>query len=333
MVKQIDTDYVADLFRKVSEIMYEIPIDFTPLEQEFGELRKGGGLTYTHLEHIANPDIWPFSNWYLWPAGAQIEEGLRKTDGLFVALETNNDIPHKERCENDKQLFDSLFKIFKHIELVSIILRFVDPDNFGIYSPPNAYYLNSPRGYSYGREYINYLGELRKYKEIYNLQKVAYTDMFIWALSMLQNKRLKALREEILNYFHIDIHEKAKRDIVNKFLQKETIGKSDFEQAKLYCELEVFDTAAKWAGYAFESAVRQKCIDNNIPVKIKTPYGKKDMPLKDCLEGLSQGLSKKKETLIKMLALRNIASHPPYHRFLREEVEFMMETVAKIEKW
>jgi hypothetical protein len=52
----------------------------------------------------------------------------------------------------------------KNIELVSIVLRFVDPYNFGMFTPPVEKLLETKREYNYVETYINYLNDLKKIK-------------------------------------------------------------------------------------------------------------------------------------------------------------------------
>lgn len=65
---------------------------------------------------------------------------------------------------------------------MSIILRFVRPEHYGIISPPVERILEVRRGSNAVGTYLNYIGDLRKIKEHYHFERVADADMALWVL-------------------------------------------------------------------------------------------------------------------------------------------------------
>ncbi len=309
------------IFKRVSKIRYGKEIDFSPITQELSKLKRDGCLTYEHLVKISNKDIWPFHRWWRWPTKDQIDEKLVETAGLFKIL---NELPqvHEERMDKERKIIEILYyNIFKHLELVSIVLRFIDEENYAIYSPPIAFFINSPRGYSYSFEYLNFLKELRKYRDIYQLEKVAYVDMFLWALEVMGDER-----KGILDLFHRNLGENLRRKSLYEIMTKEVLGKPDLEKAKFYLRAGELGTAAKWAGCAFESAIDKKCEMCGISLW-KEGERKK---LSNLVKEISKFIEKNQRELLKIVELRNKASHPSGYSFSSHEVEGMIKTTENI---
>jgi len=311
-----------NIFKIVAKRMYGQEIDFSPIIEDLSKLKTGGRLTYDHLLRISDEGIWPFKTWWRWPSREDIERQLDKTDRIFECL---LDLPkeHEEREEIDSKLFNKLYyNIFKHIELVSIVLRFVDEENFAIYSPPLARILDHPRGYSYTSEYMNYVKELRKYRDIYKLDKVSQVDMFLWALEILGDER-----RGILELFHDRFEKDRKAAVVNRFMKKNVFKKNHFEKALFYLDVGAVDTAAKWAGCAFEDAVRNAC-----NIQYISEYDEKGRrPLRTLVSMLCK---ERKEydfsRLADVVKKRNKASHPSSDKFALDEVELMIETTQEV---
>lgn len=262
MKVRISEKEIKEIFDKICEIRFGRRLNYEPIENELGKLKKGGALTYRHLEIIGNNNYWPFNDYWAWPSREQIEDKLKDTENLFKDIDEEFDEEEK-RIPNEDEIFKKLFKIFKHIELVSIILRFVCPEHYGIYSPPVCKILNPPRGKDYTEEYLNYIKKLREWRDIYELRKAAYTDMFLWALE--EHSRFPDEKKDpTLTKMYVEIFSRSREgnpSITN------ILNFSDFEKACAYLESGDYDTAAKWAGVSFESTIREICRKYNIETK------------------------------------------------------------------
>lgn len=81
-----------------------------------------------------------------------------------------------------------LFNWVKHIEIVSIILRFMKPDEFGILSPPVASLLCIAPRSDHVSYYGAYLKALQKLRSKYSVARVADVDRGLWSAVELGHK-------------------------------------------------------------------------------------------------------------------------------------------------
>lgn len=95
-------------------------------------------------------------------------------------------ISHLEKDADRKQAVRDLFDQVHHIEVTSLVFRFVRPDEFGILSPPVAFILNVVPGRDSVETYERYCKILRELKDYYDLDRVADVDMALWTASHLQ---------------------------------------------------------------------------------------------------------------------------------------------------
>ena len=128
-------------------------------------------LTYRIIGRLTSRKYWIFEDYWLVPSFWNLWKDLKKTKGLF-----------QELPENEQHATEVLYNIFKNIEVASIILRFVDPQNFGIISPPVRYALRQSARETYAEEYLDYLSTLRNYTKEYGFERVADADMALWAM-------------------------------------------------------------------------------------------------------------------------------------------------------
>lgn len=85
-----------------------------------------------------------------------------------------------------KETISFLYKRFLHIEVVSIILRFVDPQNYAIISPPVEKFFSLQPKEDHVEYYVSYLNLLEKTsKHFRSPTRLADVDMALWCLSFL----------------------------------------------------------------------------------------------------------------------------------------------------
>ena len=198
-------------------------------------------MSYKMIKRLTSKKYWIFEDYWLVPSFWKLWKDMKKTKGLFQALP-----------ENEQYAIEVLYSIFKNIEVASIILRFIDPQNFGIISPPIRYALRQSAKETYADEYLDYLTTLRSYSREYDFERVADADMALWALmencvipensscdnfKRFQEKRVeveeeyikkslifKELEDEILSVAEEDIEKEVKdlkeeRDKIRKELE------------------------------------------------------------------------------------------------------------------
>jgi hypothetical protein len=238
------------LFRKLINIKHGMEVDFYSIEQKLKHLREGGPLTYDDLEIIADDKCWPFNEYWMWPSKEQIEEKLKITDGLFV------DLPNKE-----EEALSKLLYIFKNLSLVSIILRFVRPRYYAIYSRPPLYLLRIERGKDDIEEYINYVNELRLLRKSFGEFRTAEADMIVWAIAEETRRDKKSYEGKKI----FDEFIKLLAEVLPENLTIEELishhAQNPLKIAEVYYERRQFKTAGMWAGRAFEKHVKNKCDD------------------------------------------------------------------------
>jgi hypothetical protein len=163
--------------------------DIRQLENKFSGLKESEkGLTYRKIKELKKRKYWDFSNFWMIPSWLMCWGKLKATKGLFKLLPDT---------DNERNAAIILYDIFKNIEVVSVILRLVDPENYGIISPPVRCALGLKAKDNYVDEYLDYLSVLRMYAREYEFRRVADADIALWTLV---EKCLKAEETECENF-------------------------------------------------------------------------------------------------------------------------------------
>ncbi|MFC2166953.1 hypothetical protein ACFLQZ_03210 [Acidobacteriota bacterium] len=183
----MDKNKLEILFQKIMNEKYSMNVDFISIEGSLQHLKEGNPLTYSDLLIIGDDSRWPFSKYWLWPSKEQIKEKLPQTEGWFKDLNANPNIESK--------VIGGLDEIFKNIALVSIILRFIFPDRFAIYSRPPLKILRIERGSNDIEEFLNYLAVLRLLKRSFKVSKTADLDIIVWTISREKGEYSRELKK------------------------------------------------------------------------------------------------------------------------------------------
>lgn len=110
-------------------------------------------------------------------------------------------------------------------------------------------------------------------------------------------------------------------------MEQEVLGKSDIEKAKFFLKVREVDTAAKWAGCAFEEVIIKRCRDNGIPLKNEEG---KEKRLSELVDEPFVFLKRSREELRNIVRLRNKASHHSKHKFSFNEVKRMIDETESL---
>ena len=168
--------------------------DYASLEALLEPVRRGERpFSYRDLEAIQNGRFWDFRQFWRFPAESDI---LRELDfGEMSSL--------VQRLPLDEaHAIARLHVAFKYIENVSVVLRFVHPDHYGIISPPVEKVLEVRRGRTEVETYLNYLKDLREVRAHHGLARVADADMALW---VVQERVLSSYRDhDLLREFRAD---------------------------------------------------------------------------------------------------------------------------------
>ena len=155
------------------------PFDLRALEEKVQDLQSRkvmiGDIHQRFEQHFKETNDWWFDKYWFIPRRGDLSQEQEKKISFHQLKEGD---PKEQKAIRD------LLKAFRHIELVSIILRFIRPDSFGILSPPVEHVLELRRGRNAVETYLNYLRNLRRIRneDKYKLDTVAEADMALWVL-------------------------------------------------------------------------------------------------------------------------------------------------------
>jgi hypothetical protein len=161
--------------------------DLAKVEEELLQGRHEWRVGRRELEIIETSDAWDYPKW--WPRMSnQIERP--------ITLPT-----HIHSEQGKRTAIEALHDVLKNIEIVSVVLRFMCPEEFGIISPPVTSFLcffPSPSPVDY---YSHYLKVLKGFAEHYGVfQRVADIDMALWSAAHLSlDAAYVPLTEEMRN--------------------------------------------------------------------------------------------------------------------------------------
>ena len=199
-------------------------------------------LSYSDLVRLESPNHWWFEKFWVFPPEHQISQHLKRRKFNFWTL------PKKE-----SEVIASLYEVFRSIELVSIILRFMKPEMYGIISPPVERVLDVRRGSGAKETYINYLEDLRRIKAHYGFSRVADADMALW---VVHEKCYGEPRDpEITKAYHSDsfLMELRAKNLMDHFFDQYTYADLARALSRFRPKL-----AAQIGGIAFEQMVRER---------------------------------------------------------------------------
>ena len=251
------SDYLS-LFKKIAKTESGAEQKLEVIEKQLKHLGEGSALTYDDLEVIADSNYWPFSKYWMWPHRSQIESKLENTEGLFKNLDKAILSPSHKEKDKEKWAISDLFKIFKNISLVSIILRFALPEHYAIYSPPTLDVLRIERGSNEVEEYLKYIAEMRILRKSFGVQKTSEVDQIVWAI------------------FHSKEEDRTKlKKILSKRLPENLspeelityLSDNPLKVAQEYLQRKDYITAGFWAAKAFEKFLDEECRRNGMMIQ------------------------------------------------------------------
>ncbi len=154
------------------------------LEEALAEARARLQVGPEELKIIEQSPHWPYPNW--WPR-------LSNEFGDPIELPGDMGSPLGKR-----QAVEELQERLKHIEVVSILLRFLVPEEFGIISPPVTGLLNLVPEQHYVNDYLRYLSTLDKLRQRYGVfKRIADFDMALWTAAHLPWTGRDAILDEM----------------------------------------------------------------------------------------------------------------------------------------
>jgi hypothetical protein len=166
---RMELDLKACLRRYHERFHYDIPV----IEKRFDDHREGRKwLTPDDVTWLLHRDNAPFGNYWPEPSKERLDQLSRKR--LYL------DLPSRSQ-KDKKDLVRKLLETVLDLGVTSIILRFVHPHCFGVFSPPVHAVLLVYRMPTLDL-YLAYCEELSEYKLHFNLSSVAEAEMAITGL-------------------------------------------------------------------------------------------------------------------------------------------------------
>ena len=223
----------------------------------------------------------------------------------------------------EKQLVEQLHGVFRQIEPVSMVLRFIDPNRYGIFSSPVATILGvRHRRRATGMYQEAYLKSLRKVRDERGFNRTADVEMALWAL------RVGVLDRHLPDEQRSGLKESYERDVPLRRLATGNLTSQLFsENTKLSVaeyllgKKEEIALAGQIAGIEFEQVVG----------KHVRPAGsaRQDETLYDLINRFEP--SDIRSDLHRARKTRNEAIHQP-DKVTKERVEFLIEMAREVEK-
>jgi hypothetical protein len=199
-------DRYQEMFKRDDGLPYDIP----SIEKRFAPLRdERNWLTPAYVEWILHRDNAPFGNYWPTPHPKHLDQLSTKRLSLDL------------RSQGKKEVVGKLLGVVHDIGVTSIILRFVHPDCFGVFSSPVHAVLLVNRMSTLDL-YLAYCEELSEYKSHFGLLSVAQVEMAITAVyEIMKGKYGKKESEAAQKSFRADLWVQRRRagNVVRPFLR------------------------------------------------------------------------------------------------------------------
>ena len=300
-----------DRFPDVCRSKFGRAYNFAALERDFDQLRAGKRwLVARDVMKLFEPARTPFGRYWSPPTERDLDATLKKNH-FYMAP-----------APSDRELAERLLAVLHNIGVVSLVLSFVHPERFGVFSTPvvNLLQIHRPTTVEL---YTAFCNELREWQKHFRLDSVAQTSTALWTFhevtwaagdsSETQNARAA---------FDADV-----------WVQRRRVGQALRPFFKKYGPLELGrilveenpKLAGKVAGEEYERRLRDVARRLGVRLGVK---GSAEI-LFDRLEQNGYITLEQKTLLRRIWATRNKSVHP-VASLSQEEVENMIDTIEQI---
>lgn len=167
-----------DCFPEVCRKKFGRSWSWRSLEKDFEQLRTGKRwLVARDVVKLFERARTPFARYWPKPNEKDLDQILSHHHLVLV--------PVPPDC---RELVERLLAVFHNIEIVSLVLRYVHPDRFGVFSTPVVDLLQIHRPTTV-KLYLAFCDELRAWQEHFGLGSVAETEMALWAFHQIASGR------------------------------------------------------------------------------------------------------------------------------------------------
>jgi hypothetical protein len=309
-----DLKFYFDRFPEVCRQKFGRTYSYRALEKKFEPLCTGNRwLAAKDVLNIFDPTATPFGRYWPRPNEKELDQILKKSRLVLGPAPVD-----------PRELVRRALSVLQGIGMVSLVLRFVHPDRYGVFSTPimNLLQVHRPRTIDL---YLAYCDELRAWKEHFRMDSVADTETALWTYHELVAGEAQAGEMSIPHAsFDADVWIQRRRvaQVLRPFLR----NYGPLELARILVEEEP-KLAGKIAGEEYERllrvAARELCGGMNLNVR-----GAIEMLFTRLCDDEYISLEDKAQ-LDKAWRIRNAAVHagrPPDP----EQVENMIDTIERI---
>jgi hypothetical protein len=311
-VAGFDLRKYLDCFPEVCRKKFGRSWSWRSLEKDFEQLRTGKRwLVARDVVKLFERARTPFARYWPKPNEKDLDQILSHHHLVLV--------PGPPDC---RELVERLLAVFHNIGIVSLVLRFVHPDRFGVFSTPVVDLLRIHRPTTV-ELYLAFCDELHAWQERFGLGSVAETEMALWAFHQIASGRIGLPADsESRQAFDADVWIQRRRiaQTLRPFLQKY----GALELARILAE-EYPKLAGKIAGEEYERQLRSAARQRGLKLG---PKGAVEI-LVDRLEQDGEISLEEKTLLRRIWKIRCAAVHPDEAPTF-EQVENMIDTIERI---
>jgi hypothetical protein len=309
-----DLKSYLERFPEVCRAKFGRTYNFRVLEKEFAQLRGGKRwLAARDVMKIFEPSRTPFGHYWPKPHEKELNAMLSAQRVMLAPVPADGG-----------ELVERTLNVFHSIGVGSLVLRFVHPDRFGIFSTPIVSLLQIHRPGTV-ELYLAFCEELREWQRHFHLTSVAETEMALWAYHQIsKTSEPSPGSERARAAFDADVWTQRRRiaQALRPFLEKY----GPLELARLLAE-EHPKLAGKIAGEEYERLMR---------IAARRFYRGMRLGVKGSIEILFRQLEEdgritlEQKTLLREVWKTRCDSVHPFHDVSLSQVEKMIDTIERI---
>lgn len=114
--------------REVAKALFNQDQDLRKIEELAADIRLSSNLTCENVRKITDAGLWSGRGFWQWPTAEEFNDRLKQ--------HPVGDLSTELRERGEQHVVGQLLGVFRHIEPVSVVMRFVKPDDYGILSYP-----------------------------------------------------------------------------------------------------------------------------------------------------------------------------------------------------
>lgn len=200
-----------DQFDAVCERKFARSYDLTKPEKLLAVLRDGKHqLTVKDVTRVFDPELTPYGNYWPRPPNKVLEDALSRHRIKLAPMPAN-----------PSQSIGRLLKVFHNLGTVSLILQFVYPERFAVFSTPVIHLLQVTRP-GLVEMYLAYCEELRVWADHFHIPSVAATSTALWTYAEIAKTVEEPAATKVRREFEEDIWVQRRRaaQVIRPFLRR-----------------------------------------------------------------------------------------------------------------